>query len=111
MCGIAGWVGASLDTPMVRLLAPMAHRGPDDWGGWADPGGRCGLGQRRLAIIDLTPGGHQPMTAPGVPGWLVFNGEIYNFRELRAELAQKGVAFHTQSDTEVILQMYREYAA
>lgn len=109
MCGIAGWVGATLDMPMERLLAPMAHRGPDDWGGWLDPGGRCGLGQRRLAIIDLSPGGHQPMTAPGVPGWVVFNGEIYNFRELRNELVKEGVTFHTQSDTEVLLQMYRKY--
>jgi len=109
VCGIAGWVGATLATPMERLLAPMAHRGPDDWGGWLEGRGRCGLGQRRLAIIDLSPGGHQPMTAPGVPGWVVFNGEIYNYRELRAELASEGVVFHTQSDTEVILQMYRKH--
>jgi asparagine synthase (glutamine-hydrolysing) len=109
VCGIAGWVGATLATPMERLLAPMAHRGPDDWGGWLEGRGRCGLGQRRLAIIDLSPGGHQPMTAPGVPGWVVFNGEIYNYRELRADLAREGVVFHTQSDTEVILQMYRKH--
>src|SRR5712691_6731638 len=107
MCGIAGWVGARLETPMELLLAPIAHRGPDDWGGWEGPSGNVGLGHRRLAIIDLTPGGHQPMTAEGVPAWIVFNGEIYNFRELRRELERDGAIFRSQSDTEVLLHLYR----
>lgn len=107
MCGIAGWVGARLETPMETLLAPMAHRGPDDWGSWLSPTGNAGLGHRRLAIIDLTPTGHQPMTAESVPAWIVFNGEIYNYRELRRELEGDGAVFRSQSDTEVLLHLYR----
>lgn len=107
MCGIAGWVGARLNVPIDEVLAPIAHRGPDDWGAWEGPNHEVGLGHRRLAIIDLSPAGHQPMTAQGVPAYIVFNGEIYNFRELREDLERDGAVFRSGSDTEVLLHLYR----
>ena len=106
MCGILGFVGtfgsASLDT-MARALA---HRGPDDRGLHFDEAQGIGLGQTRLAIIDLTATGHQPMADASSRYLVVFNGEIYNYRELRAELEQVGVAFRGRSDTEVMLEWY-----
>jgi asparagine synthase (glutamine-hydrolysing) len=87
----------------------MSHRGPDDFGvRWSDDG-RVGLAFRRLAIIDLTPAGHQPMSDVGGELWVVFNGEIYNFADLRIELAAMGHPFRSESDTEVILAAYREW--
>ncbi len=107
MCGIAGIVALSpnesIDPAELRALsAPIAHRGPDDEGTYVDPKGRCGLAFRRLSVIDPA-GGHQPMTAQPGSSWIVFNGEIYNFRELRDELIAAGRPFRTQSDTETIL--------
>ena len=106
MCGILGFVGtfgsASLDT-MARALA---HRGPDDRGLHFDEAQGIGLGQTRLAIIDLTATGHQPMADASSRYLVVFNGEIYNYRELRSELEQEGVAFRGRSDTEVMLEWY-----
>jgi asparagine synthase (glutamine-hydrolysing) len=87
----------------------MAHRGPDDAGIWWSVDGRVGLGHRRLAIIDLSPAGHQPMQDVAGLFNIVFNGEIYNYRDLRQELAAKGHTFRSQSDTEVILAAYREW--
>jgi asparagine synthase (glutamine-hydrolysing) len=89
----------------------MAHRGPDDAGEWWSADGRVGLGHRRLAIIDLSSAAHQPMQ--DVRGLLsiVFNGEVYNYRDLRQELAVKGHFFRSHSDTEVILTAYREWGA
>ncbi|HEY3181005.1 MAG TPA: asparagine synthetase B, partial [Casimicrobiaceae bacterium] len=81
------------------------HRGPDDEGLHVD--GPCAIGMRRLSIIDVA-GGHQPLRSPDGTLWLVCNGEIYNYRELRAELEQRGHRFLTQSDCEVILALYRE---
>lgn len=113
MCGIAGFVqrapGAELLSPM---LARIAQRGPDGEGRWA---GRTGewhvaLGHRRLAIVDLE-GGAQPMATPGGAAHLTYNGELYNFRELRRPLEQRGVAFHTRSDTEVLLQHVATHGA
>jgi asparagine synthase (glutamine-hydrolysing) len=109
MCGILGIVGRE-GQPLererfLRSRDTMTHRGPDDGGLYVD--GPVMLGHRRLSIIDLG-GGHQPMSAAEGAVWIVFNGEIYNFRELRAELAGKGHAFKTTSDTEVILQLYLE---
>ncbi|HLG71811.1 MAG TPA: asparagine synthase (glutamine-hydrolyzing) [Chloroflexota bacterium] len=108
MCGIAGILSLS-GSPVTaeeigRMNALMAHRGPDDEGIWLEEG--VGLGNRRLAIIDLTPAGHQPMV--NVRGDLVitFNGELYNFRELRAELRQRGYQFRSESDVEVVLTSY-----
>jgi hypothetical protein len=109
MCGILGFVGRDgqpLDREsFIRARDTMTHRGPDDAGIYED--GPVMLGHRRLSIIDLG-GGHQPMSAAGEAVWIVFNGEIYNFRELRDELAGKGHAFRTASDTEVILHLYLE---
>ena len=109
MCGIAGklyfdrerTVDPSLLTRMNQVIA---HRGPDDSGIHHD--GAVGLAHRRLAIIDLSPGGHQPMANADGSAWIVFNGEIYNFLELRDELEKQGVRFRSRSDTEVLLALY-----
>ncbi len=106
MCGIAGIVTRDGSTPeeglVRRMQQAIQHRGPDAEGIRLFPG--CGLAHRRLSIIDLSPAGAQPLTDVSRRYWIVFNGEIYNYRELRAELEQQGAAFHTQTDTEVIVQ-------
>src|SRR5262249_43329934 len=95
-------------------LRPMAgalvHRGPDDEGFHVDPQGRCGLAFRRLSIIDLA-GGNQPLSNEDGTIWLSFNGEIYNFRELRADLEARGHRFATHSDSETIVHLYEEAGA
>lgn len=112
MCGIVGvasrvpvnhrdWLRAGCDA--------MAHRGPDDAGLWWATDGRVGLGHRRLAIVDLSAGGHQPMVDVAANLTIVFNGEIYNYQDLRNELLAKGHCFRSSSDTEVILEAYREW--
>jgi asparagine synthase (glutamine-hydrolysing) len=106
MCGIAGYVGDAAPDLLRTMVRLLKHRGPDDDGVHTEPG--LGLGMSRLAIIDLITG-HQPMAAPDESTWIVFNGEIYNHRELRAGLEARGHAFRTRSDTEVILQAYRAY--
>src|ERR1700742_2336038 len=112
MCGIIGVASrrpladrAWLDTG----CAAMMHRGPDDSGSWWSAAGRVGLAQRRLAIIDLSPGGHQPMHREDGGLSITFNGEIYNYRELRDVLTAKGHSFTSASDTEVLLAAYREW--
>lgn len=109
MCGIAGaWAPRPEDPGVLHALGAamadaIAHRGPDDAGTWADRSGRLVLAHRRLSIIDLSPLGHQPM-ASGDGRWqLVYNGEVYNHRELRSELEGLGHDFHGHSDTEVLL--------
>lgn len=87
----------------------MRHRGPDDAGEWWSRDGRVGFGHRRLAIVDLSPGGHQPMQDMTGELVIVYNGEIYNFKDLHAELGANGAAFRSHSDTEVILAAYREW--
>src|SRR5687768_12672325 len=113
MCGICGVVranGQAPDAETVRAMAhTMRHRGPDDEGVWRSPDGRVALGHRRLSIIDLSPAGHQPMTDQSGRLWISFNGEIYNYQELREELRQLGHTFRTATDTEVILEAYREW--
>jgi asparagine synthase (glutamine-hydrolysing) len=111
MCGISGFLWLAPGRPpfdveqrLWRMIAPLRHRGPDDQGVWNDD--VCGLAHARLSIIDLTPGGHQPMGSADGRVWLSFNGEIYNFQELRAELQAKGYSFRSQSDTEVIIYGY-----
>lgn len=112
MCGI---IGIASHSPIVRqdwLVAgrdAMAHRGPDDKGLWWSNDGHVGLGHRRLAIIDLSPAGHQPMQDATGLLTIVFNGEIYNYRDLQQELIAKGHIFRSHSDTEVILAAYREW--
>src|SRR5438067_5826974 len=112
MCGICGQFNfgrndfVEPDT-IRRMTQTMIHRGPDDDGYYFS--GSLGLGFRRLSIIDLA-GGHQPMSDAEETVWVIFNGEIYNYRELRAELQGKGHQFRTNSDTEVIIHGYEEWA-
>ena len=110
MCGIAGeWLREDAADPerMARMLATLARRGPDHEGLWHE-GGIC-LGHRRLSVIDLHPRAHQPLEDPEHRLMLVFNGCIYNYPELRAQLADAGHAFHTEGDSEVILKAYAEW--
>lgn len=109
MCGIVG-VGA-MAPQFNRAWLPIArdsltHRGPDDAGEWWSEDGHVGLAHRRLSILDLSPAGHQPMHLAGRRLSIVFNGEIYNFKDLRTELEQRGYAFRSHSDTEVLLAAY-----
>ena len=106
MCGIAGHVGPTARELLPAMLGLLKHRGPDDSGIHAE--GDVGLGMTRLAIIDLATG-RQPMSDESSRYWIVFNGEIYNFRRLRTELEARGRRFLTQSDTEVILHAYAVY--
>lgn len=112
MCGIVGIVSVKSISNRAWLVAgrdAMIHRGPDDAGEWWSKDGCAGLAHRRLSIIDLSPAGHQPMTDDSLGLAIVFNGEIYNFMELRSELASKGRVFRSHSDTEVILAAYSEW--
>lgn len=106
MCGIAGIVNVSDDAALERMTNVQAHRGPDDWGVRFFKEERVGLGHRRLSIIDLSPAGHQPMSNMDESLWITFNGEIYNFLDLRRELEEKGERFRSNSDTEVLLRQY-----
>ena len=116
MCGIAGFVESSaVSTPfrretsqalVHRMCDVIRHRGPDDEGTWVDDG--VALGMRRLSIIDLSTG-HQPIHNEDGSVWIVFNGEIYNFRELRRELETAGHRFYTSTDTEVIVHAYEQW--
>jgi asparagine synthase (glutamine-hydrolysing) len=110
MCGIVAVVGgpAGPDRDVNdRALDCIAHRGPDDRGTWDND--EAWLGSRRLAIIDLSPGGHQPLVDPTTGVAITYNGEIYNYLELRAELVGMGHTFRTQSDTEVLLHAYLQW--
>ena len=106
MCGLAGVAGPVEPDPLRQALAALAHRGPDDSGIFADRSQGIGLVHARLSILDLSPSGHQPMASADGRVVLVFNGEIYNFRELRAELEVAGRRFNGHSDTEVLLNLY-----
>ena len=109
MCGIVGKLSLNttpVEEPLIRrMCASMAHRGPDDEGVYVS--GPIGLGMRRLSIIDLA-GGHQPISNEDGTIWIVYNGETYNFQELRAELEGRGHRFTTNSDTEAIVHLYEE---
>lgn len=115
MCGIAGIIGGGGADAVARMNDCLAHRGPDDEGvaELRDSAGElCGaIGQRRLSIIDLSSGGHQPMFAGDGRFAIVFNGEIYNYRELKRELEASGVRFRSASDTEVILEGLARHGA
>ena len=114
MCGIVGIVGHHARVPgdvLERATRSLAHRGPDDSGtvilrDSLDKSVEIGLGNRRLAILDLSPLGHQPMNDPATGNWIVYNGEVYNFREVRANLERQNVYLSGHSDTEVILKAY-----
>jgi len=112
MCGIAGYACSDAGDPWAHLEAArdtLVHRGPDDAGLWISKDKRAGLAHRRLSILDLTPSGRQPMADATGALRITFNGEIYNHRELRAELSKLGHTFRSTSDTEVILEAYREW--
>jgi asparagine synthase (glutamine-hydrolysing) len=116
MCGIAGFAslkdvfsGEDLAALARGMADRITHRGPDDGGTWADEKAQVALGFRRLSIIDLSREGHQPMRSASGRYHLVFNGEIYNFRELRAELEKRGQPFRGHSDTEVLLAAIEEW--
>jgi asparagine synthase (glutamine-hydrolysing) len=111
MCGIVGMANLRRDPIsdglLRRMTTVLAHRGPNGEGHFVD--GPVGLGHRRLAIIDLSPAGHQPMTNETGDVFITFNGEIYNFQKLRAELEAFGHRFHSQTDTEVIIHAYEQW--
>jgi asparagine synthase (glutamine-hydrolysing) len=111
MCGIVGVAGREAGTQDVLGIqcGTLRHRGPDASGEWRSPDRRISLGHRRLSIIDLSAAASQPMTDGAGGLELVLNGEIYNFRELRKALEEKGHRFRSASDTEVLLEAYREY--
>src|SRR5947209_4292603 len=108
MCGIVGIINLAEQEPVAesdlrRMLGMIRHRGPDEFGIYLD--GAAGLGNARLSIIDLS-GGTQPISNEDGNLWIVFNGEIFNYVELRPELEARGHKFATSSDTEVLLHMY-----
>jgi asparagine synthase (glutamine-hydrolysing) len=112
MCGIVGIAsarGAPNVETVIRMRDTLRHRGPDDEGVWREDDGTVVLGHRRLSIIDLSPGGHQPMSDVAAECQIVYNGEIYNYRELREELIRLGHRLRSASDTEVILEAYRAW--
>ena len=113
MCGIAGmvrWDGIDGDGGVSRMVHAMRHRGPDDQGVWKSPGGHCVLGHARLSIIDLSAAAHQPMLDEVTGNAVVFNGEIYNFQEIREVLVRRyGAQCKSRSDTEVLLLAYRYF--
>src|SRR5512146_253625 len=106
MCGINGfnWNDGTLIAGMNRITR---NRGPDDCGVYTDE--NVSLGHNRLSIIDLSENGHQPMSNEDGTVWIVFNGEVYNFQELREELVSKGHVFKSNTDTEAIIHAYEEY--
>ena len=107
MCGIAGFQGRFDPALLSAFADALSHRGPDDSGEWYSSRSQVGLAHRRLSIIDVSPLGHQPMDDRARTAVVVFNGEIYNFRELRRELEGRGHSFRGHSDTEVLLALYR----
>ena len=103
MCGIAGYYGVNGSARARWMTRQLVHRGPDDEGVWSSPSHPLALGNRRLKIIDLSPLGHQPMRSYDGRWVLTYNGEIYNYPELRRELSGTGYVFQSQTDTEVLL--------
>lgn len=112
MCGILGFAGnevTGLESWLDSGVEALHHRGPDDHGRWISQDGLTGFAHTRLAIVDLSPTGHQPMQDASGTLTITFNGEIYNHPELRRELAQEGAVFRSTSDTEVLLEAYRKW--
>jgi asparagine synthase (glutamine-hydrolysing) len=111
MCGIVGKINFNkkivTEKEIKKMTKVLAHRGPDDAGVFIDQ--NVGLGHHRLAIIDLSAQGHQPMSDNDNKIWLTYNGEIYNFLDLRKELAKEGIKFKSRTDTEVIIYLYKKY--
>ena len=114
MCGISGLANWGDAETLTRMTHVQTHRGPDDSGLWErrfPDGGYVGLGSRRLAILDLSPDGHMPMSNEDGSLWITYNGEIYNFTDLRHELEARGHRFRSHTDTEVLVHLYEEYGA
>src|SRR4051812_47569388 len=114
MCGIAGIISTNPETRIRPMLESIEHRGRDDEGVWTSgeidgAGRRACLGHRRLSIIDTTRAGHQPMFSEDGRYAITFNGEIYNYLELKKELEAKGHRFRTDTDTEVLLAAFAEW--
>jgi asparagine synthase (glutamine-hydrolysing) len=116
MCGIAGLLDfqrrrrpTELEALVGRMRDELTHRGPDDSGTWTDASAGIALGHRRLSIVDLSSTGHQPMVSASGRYVIAFNGEIYNFAELRDLLEARGATFRGRSDTEVILASVEEW--
>ena len=114
MCGIAGLISTDPEARIAAMLTAIEHRGRDDEGAWISPavddhGRQVCFGHRRLSIIDTSSAGHEPMFSHDGRFVLTFNGEIYNYRELREELAAKGHEFRTQTDIEVLLTAWQEW--
>src|SRR5689334_20524473 len=109
MCGIVGALSSTPLDPCTidRMRDVLAHRGPDHAASWLSSDRKVGLGHRRLAIIDLLPEANQPFASHDGRFLLVYNGELYNYQELRRELQAHGVGFRTRSDSEVLLESYR----
>lgn len=113
MCGIAGFAFTEKmeEKDLLSMLNALAHRGPDGQGIQTFPASRTALGHRRLSILDLTQAGRQPLTYENSKLWLTFNGELYNFLEIRRELQSKGYHFYTETDSEVFLVAYMEWGS
>lgn len=116
MCGIAGILSndypqEKLEILLQRMQSRLQHRGPDDQGIYISTNCQAALAHTRLSILDLSPAGHQPMSLADGRYWITFNGEIYNFQELRHTLLSQGEQFHSQTDTEVILKLYQRFGA
>jgi asparagine synthase (glutamine-hydrolysing) len=112
VCGISGLVNCGDTETLSRMTSVQSHRGPDDFGLWQrhfPDGGYIGLGSRRLAILDLSASGHMPMSNENGTVWITYNGEVYNFADLRTELESKGHHFRSHTDTEVVVHLYEEY--
>ncbi len=112
MCGITGAIGKVTEADLIRMLDAIQHRGPDDRGTYVKPTGTgetVVLGHQRLAILDTSPAGHNPMPNATRRRWMIYNGEVYNFREIRRDLEALGHCFKSESDTEVILAAYDEW--
>lgn len=113
MCGIAGFfaTAANPDLPVAveRMRQALLHRGPDDTGTWIAPGGLAGFAHTRLAILDVSSAGHQPMSIADGRYTITYNGEVFNFAELRRSLGQHGISFRSTSDTEVILRLFEKF--
>src|SRR4051812_26638984 len=112
MCGIVGIAGARIcvqSEQLARMSETLRHRGPDQAGLWCSADKTAGLAHRRLSILDLSDAAKQPMASIDGTQRIIFNGEIYNYRGLRDELAKRGYVFRTSSDTEVLLAAFAEW--
>src|SRR6266571_925264 len=112
MCGIAGYISLNNSISRQQLLRAtsiVTHRGPDADGFYSSEDGTVGLGHRRLSVLDLSTSANQPMISADSRYIIVYNGELYNFKELKQKLADKGNSLKTSSDTEVILELFAQY--